>query len=160
MIRENKDTIIDGWLQRVSVNPELSRVNLSDVERRDHVPDLLEEAISHACGDLIDVENRQKAAERHGTLRYHQGYSVTMLILEAQLLQEVIAECIRDHIGALDIAHLITDIAKVSDIITGELRESVRSYMSQHEWHSGRPDKRSGGPVGTLRIRQSAGGKT
>jgi len=110
------------------------RVEMSDAERKDHVPDLLDDAIADACDRPIRVEERQKAAERHGTLRYHQGYSIAMLILEAQLLQHVIAECIRDNVHGLEIKNLIPDIAKLSDTITTELRESARAYMNQREW--------------------------
>ena len=134
MIAENKDWVVGQWLQRVNANPELTRVSLSDAERRDHVPDLLDEAVAHACDHGIREEERQNAAERHGTLRYHQGYSVSMLILEAQLLQDVIAECIRDNFPVIDLSNLIPDMAKTSDTITTELRESARAYMKQYEW--------------------------
>jgi hypothetical protein len=144
VIADNKDWIVDQWLQRVNAKPELTHVSLSDAERRDHVPDLLDEAVANACGHRISVEARQRAAERHGTLRYHQGYSVPMLILEAQLLQDVIAECIRDNFLAIDLSNLIPDMAKTSDTITAELRESASAYMKQYEWHASRPDRRTG----------------
>jgi hypothetical protein len=144
VIKGNKDHLISQWLQRVKMNPELITVSLSDAERRDHVPDLLDDAIAQACGDPISEEERLKAAEQHGTLRYHQGYSVAMLILEAQLLQDVIAECIRDHVYALDLSHLIPDIAKISDTISAELQESSRTFMKHYEWDMSRLDRRTG----------------
>jgi hypothetical protein len=73
---------------------ELMRVSLSDADRRDHVPALLDSAVAHAR-DIAKREGPPKAAERHSTLRYQQGYSVAMIILEARLLQDVIAECTR-----------------------------------------------------------------
>lgn len=144
VIKQNKDHLIGQWLQRVKVNPELTTVSLSDVERRDHVPDLLAAAIAQACGDPLSEEERLRAAEHHGTLRYHQGYSVAMLILEAQLLQDVIAECIRDHVDAIDLTHLIPDIAKISDAISSELRESSRTFMKQYEWDMSQLGRRAG----------------
>jgi len=144
VIKANKDHVISEWLQRVKMNPELSAASLSDAERRDHVPDLLDVAIAQACGDPISEEERLKAAEHHGTLRYHQHYSVAMLILEAQLLQDVIAECIRDHVDALDLSHLIPDIAMISDAISAELRESSRTFMKQYEWDLSKLGRRTG----------------
>jgi len=67
-----------------------------------------------------------------------------MLILEAQLLQDVIAESIRDHVDALDLSHLIPDIAKISDTISAELRESSRTFMKHYEWDMSRLGRRSG----------------
>lgn len=144
IIKRNKDGLISQWLQRVTMDPELITVDLSDAERRDHVPNLLDEAIARSCGDPISREERLKAAEHHGTLRYHQGYSVAMLILEAQLLQDVIAESIRDHVDALDLSHLIPDIARISDTISAELRESSRTFMKHYEWDMSRLGRRSG----------------
>lgn len=144
ILKRNKDRLINQWVQRVNANPELITVSLSDAERRDHVPDLLDDAIAHACGDPIAEEDRLKAAEHHGTLRYHQGYSVAMLILEAQLLQDVVAECIRDHVFAIDLSHLIPDIAKIGDTISAELRESSRSFMKHYEWDMSRLGRRTG----------------
>lgn len=136
VIEEQKDALICQWLERVNENPELNRVALSDAERRDHVPDLLDEALAHACGHRISVQERQKATERHGTLRYHQGYSVPMLILEAQLLQDVIANCIRDNFQVIEQSNLIEDMAKISGTIATELLESARAYMSQYQWQT------------------------
>jgi hypothetical protein len=142
VIEENKDWVIDRWAERVKANAELTGVTLSDAERRDHVPALLDEAIAHACDHRIKVEERQKAAERHGTLRYHQGYSVPMLILEAHLLQDVVAECIQDNFLVVDLRSLTPDLAKMSATLIAELEESARAYMKQYEWHASRPDER------------------
>jgi hypothetical protein len=142
VVEQSKDWVIDHWLKRVEANAELISVSLSDAERRDHVPDLLDEAVARACGHRITVEERQKAAERHGTLRFHQGYSIPMLILEAHLLQVVIAECIRDNFAVVDLNTLIPDIAKISATVSAELEESSRAYMKQYEWHASRPDER------------------
>ena len=136
VIAENKDWVVNAWLQKVKTNSELMSVKLSDAERKDHVPDLLDDAIARACDRPVKTEERQKAAERHGTFRYHQGYSVPMLILETQLLQHVIAECIRNNVHRIEIENLIPDIAKISETVTTELRESASAYMHQRGWHS------------------------
>jgi hypothetical protein len=136
VVDENKDWIIRRWLERVTAHPELILVKLTESERKDHVPDLLDEALAYACGHRVEAQARQKAAERHGTLRYHEGYSVPMLILEAQLLQDAIAECIGKNLAGIDLTNLIADITTISDTITNELRESARAYISQEDWRS------------------------
>jgi hypothetical protein len=109
---------------------------MTDTDRKDHVPDLLEDAVARACDHAVKIEERQKAAERHGTIRYHQGYSIGMLVLEAQLLQRVIWDCIHENVRRLDLENLIPDLAALSDTVTTELRESTIAYMNQCEWHS------------------------
>ncbi len=143
VIAENKHWLVNTWLQRTKANAELAQVKLSDDERKDHVPDLLDEAIARACEYQVKLEERQRAAERHGTLRYHQRYSVAMLILEAQLLQDVVAECIRDHVNVIDLKNLMPDIARISGTITAELKEAATAYMNQYEWQAQRPDQRT-----------------
>jgi hypothetical protein len=143
VIAEHKEWVVGAWLQRTKAHPELSIVKLSDVERKDHVPDLLDEAVARACEHPVKLEERQRAAERHGTLRYHQRFSISMLILEAQILQEVVAECIRDHVSVIDITKLMPDVAKIAGTITAELKDAASAYMKQYEWQAVRPDQRT-----------------
>ena len=140
VIAESKNWVVDRWVQRVNENADLTRVSLSNAERKDHVPDLLDEAVAHARDHQLEVEERQRAAERHGTLRYHQGYSVLMLILEAQILQDVIADCLQRNFVVIDPRNVIPDITKMSETIAHQLRDSVRAYMRQYEWNPSRPD--------------------
>jgi len=142
VIAAHKDWVVKRWLQRVNSEPELIRVNLSDAERQDHVPDLLDEIVAHACEYPIQIEQRQKAAERHGTLRYHQGYSVPMLILEAQLLHNSMAECVQLHFDEISTSTLVPDLTKMSDRNAHELMESTRTYIRQHDWHNSRGSER------------------
>jgi DNA-binding response OmpR family regulator len=135
VIEANRDWVINQWIERVRTQAELMRVSLSDADRKDHVPALLDAAVAHAR-DLAAKKGPPKAAERHGTLRYEQGYSVPMIILEARLLQNVIAECIRSNFLVMDLSNLISDMNKMSDTITTELQESSRAFMNKYESHS------------------------
>ena len=140
VVEKNKDKVMGEWLRRVQANEELQIVTLSEAERRDHVPGLLEEAISHARGEYIGA-GRQKAAEQHGTLRYYQGYSVPMLIAESRLLQDVIAECIQSNFLLIDLSKLMADVLKMTDTISMELEQSVRAFTALQGW---RPSRQGG----------------
>ena len=139
VIEENKDWVIDQWLDRVKANDALRRLDLSDTDRRDHVPGLLEEAVTHARDRFVGLE-RQRAADQHGALRYHQGYTVPMLILEARLLGDVISECIRRNFLLIDLSNLIVDLTKMTDTFSMELEQSVRAYTNQRGWVLPRQD--------------------
>jgi DNA-binding response OmpR family regulator len=143
VVEENKEKVIGEWLRRVNANDELRMVELSEEERKDHVPGLLEEAIARARDQDIGA-GRRKAAEQHGTLRYHQGYSVPMLITEARLLQDVIAECVQRNFLVIDLSNLMPDMIKTSDTIAGELEQSVRAFAAQQGWRSRRHGSNSG----------------
>jgi DNA-binding response OmpR family regulator len=128
VIEINKDWVIEEWLRRVDAHGELRKVKLSEQERKDHVPSLLDEAIAHARGEAIG-EQRQEAAREHGTLRYRQGYTAPMLVAEARLLQNVIADCVRGNFLLVDLSNLVADIAKIADTVTMELERSVRAFV-------------------------------
>jgi ActR/RegA family two-component response regulator len=130
VIEENKDSVLYEWFKNVSTNPELMRVELSDTERRDHVPELLDEAVAAARGQSVGNE-RQTAAARHGTYRYQQGYSVPMLIWEARLLQHAIADCVRRNLLLIDMTHLVSGLTKMWDTIAAELQESARAFVRE-----------------------------
>jgi DNA-binding response OmpR family regulator len=134
-IEANRDWVIDQWLERVKMQAELMRVSLSDADRKDHVPALLDAAVAHGR-DLATTDGFPKAAERHGTLRYQQGYSIPMIILEARVLQDVIAQCIRRNFLVIDLSNLISDMNKMWDTISTELQESTRAFMNQYESHA------------------------
>jgi len=142
VVEEDKNWVLEQWLQRVKANAELMKVSLSDADRLDHVPALLDEAIAQACGQP-EGEGRPKAAERHGTFRYHQGYSVPMLIKEAGLLQDAIAECIRRNFLVIDLSNLVSDMSTMWKTIMKELDQSTHSFMTQYEWHSVQADRES-----------------
>ncbi len=143
VIEENKENVIREWLRRVNENDELQLLQLSEADRKDHVPSLLDEAINRARDKYIGVA-RQKAAEQHGTLRYHQGYSVPMLITEARLLQNGIAECVRSNFLVIDLSNLMPDMMKMTDTISMELEQSVRAFTAQQGWRSRQQDSRRG----------------
>jgi DNA-binding response OmpR family regulator len=128
VIEQNKNWVISEWLRRVEAHQQLGSIKLTDEERKDHVPGLLEEAIAHARDEAIG-EQRQDAARHHGALRRHQGYTAPMLIAEARLLQNVIAECVRRNFLVIDLSNLIADMAKISDTVTLELERSVRAFV-------------------------------
>jgi DNA-binding response OmpR family regulator len=130
VIEENADWVIEEWLQRVEAHDRLGTIPLSREDRKDHVPGLLEEAIAHARDRAIHKE-REEAAERHGRLRYRQGYTAPLLITEARLLQNVIAECIRRNFLMIDLSHLVSDMAKISDKVNTELEGSMRAFSEQ-----------------------------
>jgi hypothetical protein len=51
------------------------------------------------------------------------------------LLQDAIAECIRNNFLVMDLSNLISDMNKMWDTIATELQESTRAFMNQYESH-------------------------
>jgi hypothetical protein len=126
----------------VKKDPEISAIALPDSERQDHVPRLLAEALQSARGrDISPYDAR--AAALHGVTRRKQGHSVPLLIREAKLLQDVIGECVKQNLLAIDVSHLIPDLIRVWGTITTELEFSVQAFLESDSTPSKSRKRRS-----------------
>ena len=83
VIRANRESVVENWLQAVQKDSEISSIPVPDSERKEHVPLLLDVATDVAEGKELTADNR-KAYVRHGAIRYRQGYTVPLLIREAR----------------------------------------------------------------------------
>ena len=144
VIEESKGSLLAAWLTKVNATPELTTVTLSEADRTDHVPGLLNEAIARARGQDV-AAGLQSAAARHGVTRYKQAYSVPMLIAEARLLQEVVAQCVQRSLLRVDMTNLLPDLASIESTIAAELEASARAF-TQEQGRSIPPAKRARKP--------------
>lgn len=77
IIQELSPLICKRWLQQVMADPEVAAIPLTEEQRSDHVPDMVEELIRRLEGpqeELSDIAT--EAARKHGKLRYQQGYTI------------------------------------------------------------------------------------
>jgi YesN/AraC family two-component response regulator len=111
IIRDNRDEIVQRWLAGQALNHEFSQIRMSEPEKSDHMLDFLLqiadciEALSDTLGESV-----VKAAKKHGTFRYEQGYTIPMLLIESSILEKTIAELFQEHLLATDISTLISDM--------------------------------------------------
>jgi hypothetical protein len=59
-----------------------------------------------------------------------------MLMAEARLLQDVISACVRRNFSVIDLSNLVSDLIKMSDTVSMELKNSVRAFTNQQGWRS------------------------
>ncbi|HEV7859137.1 MAG TPA: RsbRD N-terminal domain-containing protein [Pyrinomonadaceae bacterium] len=96
-MRASVDAITLGWVQRVQQDPYLrSRNRLTLAQIVDHVPQMLEEL----CG-LFGQEGEPdfhaiRAASEHGYVRSAEGYTLTQLLRELELLRDCIFNFVAD----------------------------------------------------------------
>jgi ActR/RegA family two-component response regulator len=130
IIRENRDEIIERWLKRHNTNAELSRVRLTQSEKINRIPELLVE-----IADRIESHPKNASAESikiaaaHGAARHKQGYTIPMLLIEAAILEDATADLLQDHLLAIDISTLISDMHQMSDTINCARESSIRAYL-------------------------------
>ncbi|PYV79994.1 MAG: hypothetical protein DMG93_19945 [Acidobacteria bacterium] len=128
IIAEHLQRITADWLNQCRSDQELSSIPLSDAQRSDHVPRVIQQALGIALGDSLS-EKTTSAAREHGITRHRQGFTVPLLIREARFLEHAISRCVQTNLLAIDISHLISDIIAVNQTIQIQLEHSVAAFL-------------------------------
>src|SRR6201996_813302 len=132
IIKELSPLICKRWLQQVMADPELAAIPLTQEQRSDHVPDMIEELIRRLEGpqeELSDIAI--EAARKHGKLRYQQGYTIPQIIFEARVLQHVLTAVIHENLFGLDLSTLVGDILEIGETLQADVEISIRVYQAQ-----------------------------
>jgi len=99
---ESIDAITLDWVARVKADPYLKSDNpLTISQVVDHVPDMLEELCDLLKQDGEPDFQEVRAASEHGYARSLEGYSVTELLRELELLREGVF----DFVAETEIKH-------------------------------------------------------
>jgi DNA-binding response OmpR family regulator len=130
IISENMNAITVDWLKSVKQDKELAKIRISDAERKDHIPRVLQAATKTPTGKALGEQDLEAAAE-HGKVRRKQKYTIPLLIREARLLQTAIASCAQQNLLAIAISYLISDLIAVQETIEALLEESARAFLKQ-----------------------------
>ena len=147
LLRANKQLLIQNWLDSAEKDGLLRVVGMSENERLDHLPVLLDELIHileskiHEVGyasslvqqDLGPVlrhlqERTVRRAAQHGNMRKRQGYTLDMLFRESRLAQAVIFQMLYEHLLELEMSWVIPDLTVMSDVIGLLVAKSVETY--------------------------------
>lgn len=130
IVLQHRDSIIEEWLQAVSNDPELTAISLSRNDRISHLPALLEKA-AQSLRTSDNLAEASRVAATHGTARFHQGYTIPMMVKEAAILQEILGGCVQNNLLALQVSYLVPDMVRLSKTIIDELSASLESFLSE-----------------------------
>ena len=135
IIHQNRDAIIAKWLEEVKQDPEIAAIDMSDSDRTDHLPRLLDESLNRARGGELTTDDARAAVE-HGSTRRKQRYSIPLLIREAKILQVAVGNCVQQKLLEVEVSHLVPDMVRIDETIQTELEASVRAFLGDQK-HSG-----------------------
>src|SRR5947208_535876 len=111
LLRNRRAVIRARWLQEVLSDAELTAVPLTDAERMDHLPELLDEVIGRMeeQREVLSAKAAE-AARKHGRTRYQQGYTIPQILFETRVLQQVLSGIIQEELLSLELSSLVPDI--------------------------------------------------
>src|SRR6185437_15387842 len=129
IIEQHLDSIVQHCLTAVKKDEAIRAIPLSDVERQDHVPGLLQHAFARAHGKQLTAED-DDAAQLHGRVRRKQGYSIPLVVREARILLRAIADCVQQNLLAIEVSYLIPDMVNVWETVSSELEISIKTFLA------------------------------
>jgi YesN/AraC family two-component response regulator len=130
LIHESLSQITREWLALVKSHPELMAIRLSDRERLDHLPDVVEELSVRVelQAEQTTAAGKRNAA-KHGKSRAEQGYTIPLIVIEMRLLQRVISTVLQRNLIRMDLSTVIRDMMEVGESLHEQLEFSIRGFQ-------------------------------
>jgi ActR/RegA family two-component response regulator len=130
LMQENLQNICQEWLSLVHSHSELMSVQLSDKDRIDHLPWVIDELAKRV--DIPSSETTQgakMAAAKHGQERARQRYSIPLIVIEMRLLQHIISAILQRNLIRMDLSTVIGDMMQIGESLQEQLEFSIRGFQ-------------------------------
>jgi hypothetical protein len=130
ILERELNAMIQDWLRRVELEPDLTCIPLNFEERTGHLPRLLHDVIARLRLDAGAKAPISVAAGKHGDLRHRQGYTVAMAVEESRLLQVTIFSMLHREVKHLDFSTLLPNIVTIADEVDAQLKQQMLRFMA------------------------------
>jgi transcriptional regulator with XRE-family HTH domain len=129
-VKRDRGWIRREWLRTCRADPLLRRLPLSLQKRVSPILPLVKEAMrrsqfTHKA--LLTTSSR--VAEAHGRLRRKQGYSVTALVEEYNLVRRCISRVAEKHLDQLESRVLLHDLSQVGAAIDRQVQGALDNFL-------------------------------
>src|SRR3984893_5950695 len=120
---------IQGWMELVEHDEELTCIPLSFEDRTGHLPNLIADLVNRLRLPLTTTAQISIAAREHGALRRKQGYTATMLVEESRILQVSIFNTLQKNLSRVDFSKVLLDVVTIADEVDSQLKQAMFSYV-------------------------------
>jgi hypothetical protein len=124
------DVVIQEWLARVELEPDLKSIPLTFEERTGHLPQLLHDVVARLRLDEGTNASISEAAAHHGDLRSRQGYTVAMAVEESRLLQVTIFSMLHRSQKHLEFNDVLLAVVTIADEVDAQLKQQMLRFMA------------------------------
>lgn len=129
LVGQHRDQLVEAWVAEVGTDLNVAVIKLSDSQRKDYAPELLDQAISVAKGNDINADTRGAAA--HGEARAKQGFTIPMLLRETRALHKILGLFVQEHLSEIAVNYLVSDMIRIFETIDLLAEESAQSFLQQ-----------------------------
>ena len=143
LLRENMQEIRDKALLKMKVDPSLAAIELSDGGRVDHLPTILIEIANQLDSARPDEPTNLAlvSSYTHGKQRAANGYSISMLVTDTAILDEVVYEMVRGRLLMLDTSNLVIDLMRFNHAIQMHLKGALHAFWAESGGSATRTDR-------------------
>jgi hypothetical protein len=126
---------IANWLERVKASPDLSHVALTDEERTEHLPRLMQDLVRRLRQpqSLEDGRVTSTCAPDHGTRRCKQGYTAAMIVEESRMLQVSIFQTLHNNLNRVNFSQLLMNVMVIADEVDWQLTQAIRGFVGEQQ---------------------------
>lgn len=130
VIIENSAEIVKRWALEVSADEKLAAVKISEEDRIDRLPLLLNDlAKSLEIGETKMPAELLRTAAIHGADRAKQHYTIPLLVAETRILNKIIGTVLQENLLIIDLSTLIPEALKIGEYLHALLEESIHAFQ-------------------------------
>jgi len=129
ILEHDLDATIQGWMELVKHDQELTCIPLSFEDRTGHLPNLLADLIYRLRLPPVSKANISIPARQHGDLRRKQGYTAAMVVEESRILQVSIFNTLQNNLRRVDFSKVLLDVITIADEVDSQLKQAMLSYV-------------------------------
>lgn len=132
LLKQYSVEVCERWFTEVIRSEEVSALPLSKQERVDHIPSLLEE-----LGEQLERRSEEltpaaiRSAQKHGRMRYHQGYTIPQILFETRILEKVICLIVQENLLTVKLSTMVQEVLALGQALQAQLEISIRAYQAQ-----------------------------
>jgi DNA-binding response OmpR family regulator len=131
ILRENIFEITQRTLQFMKADSSLRGLSLSDEERVEHLPYLIEKlaAVLESPESAPVPSVIIGSANVHGEKRVRQGYTIPMLAAGTRFLERAIYEVIHENLLSVNLSYFVFDLKRLNENLALQLELTLQSYL-------------------------------
>lgn len=130
ILKRESDWIRREWLRECHLDPVLRRVPISAQQRINPILPLVQEALKLSLSPPRAAPGSLKSAVAHARLRRRQGYSVTALLEEYNLLRRCISSVAERHFHQMDHTLFFRDLGRVDEAVGRQMQSALNNFLS------------------------------
>jgi DNA-binding response OmpR family regulator len=133
ILDRSTQTCIDEWFNRVQLDSQLMKVQMTREERCCHLPQVFIDLVERLKGNHpFDSKGSLSAsAAAHGVTRRRQGYSAAMLVEESRILQVSIFHTLQKNLANINFSILLYQVMTIADEVDSQLKQAMDCYVSE-----------------------------